>query len=178
LVDELLDMSRITSGKLRLHLRSVDLAAVANAAIEAVRPSADAKGIRMDLRSTPPVTINGDPDRLKQVIWNLLSNAVKFSKRGDGIEVGIASDDRVARLYVKDHGEGIDPEFLDRVFERFHQIDMSPTRPQTGLGLGLAIVREFVELHDGTVEAHSEGKGKGAMFVVALPRRTRTPEGP
>ncbi len=170
LVEELLDMSRITSGKLQLHVSAVDLAGVAGAAIEAVRPTADAKGIRIDLRSTQPATVDGDPDRLKQVAWNLLSNAVKFSQKGESVEVEIECDDYHARLRVIDHGEGIAPESLDLIFERFQQIDMSPMRPQSGLGLGLAIVRELVELHGGTVEAHSEGRGKGATFVVTLPR--------
>jgi signal transduction histidine kinase len=172
LVDELLDVSRITSGKLRLQLRPLDLVAAVKGAIEAVRPTAEAKGISVDLQSTGETIIDGDSDRLKQVVWNLLSNAVKFSPRGKRVEVTIESDDQAARVRVVDYGDGIEPEFLDQIFERFHQIDMSPTRSESGLGLGLAIARELVELHKGTVEAQSEGKGKGSTFVVTLPVRS------
>jgi PAS domain S-box-containing protein len=178
LIGDLLDVSRIVSGKLRLDLRTVDLPPIVEAAIEACRPAADAKGVQLDRfldASAGPV--DGDPDRLQQVVWNLISNAVKFTPRGGRAEVllrrGGGGEDATAEIIVSDTGHGIDPQFLPHVFDRFRQADATTTRQHGGLGLGLAIVRHIVELHGGSIEAHSEGENRGATFVVSLPL-TRT----
>jgi PAS domain S-box-containing protein len=170
LIGDLLDVSRIVSGQLRLNIRPFELVAVINAAIEVIRPSADAKSIRIQTQLDPsagPVT--GDPDRLQQVFWNLLSNAVKFTPIGGRIQIRLQRANSHAELTVSDTGKGIGPKLLPYVFERFRQGDSSTTREYGGLGLGLAIVRHLVELHGGVVHAHSEGEGKGAQFVVELP---------
>jgi signal transduction histidine kinase/CheY-like chemotaxis protein len=170
LISDLLDVSRIISGKLRLDLRTVELPAVIEAAVEATRPAAEAKGIRLttalDPRSGP---INGDADRLQQVVWNLLTNAIKFTDAGGEIEVSLRSVDSRVEITVRDTGMGIDPEFLPHIFDRFRQADPATNRVHGGMGLGLSIVRQLVELHGGTVRAESEGMGKGATFVVSLP---------
>jgi signal transduction histidine kinase/ActR/RegA family two-component response regulator len=170
LISDLLDVSRIISGKLRLDLRTVELPAVIEAAVEATRPAAEAKGVRLttalDPRSGP---INGDADRLQQVVWNLLTNAIKFTPEGGEIRVRLASADSRVEITVRDSGMGIAPEFLPHIFDRFRQADPGTNRVHGGMGLGLSIVRQLVELHGGTVRAESEGEGKGATFTVSLP---------
>jgi signal transduction histidine kinase/CheY-like chemotaxis protein len=170
LIDDLLDVSRIVSGKLNLDVRPLDISSVTRAAINVVQPAADAKGIRLTYWSQPGLgAISADSARLQQIIWNLLSNAVKFTPQGGKIDVRVQQEGSNARLMVRDSGQGIDPEFLPRVFDRFRQADSSTTRNFGGLGLGLAIVRHLVELHGGTVAAESEGAGKGATFSATFP---------
>ena len=178
LVADLLDMSRIVSGKLRLEVRQVDLPAIIEQAIETVQPAASAKGIRIRKLFTPlaGVVTRGDEDRLRQVVWNLLTNAVKFTPCGGNISVRVERVERNVELSVTDSGTGIAPEFLPYVFERFRQADSSATRKQAGLGLGLAIVRSLVEAHGGTARASSGGVDQGATFVVTLPLRTKEEE--
>ena len=170
LIDDLLDVSRIVSGKLNLDVRPLDITSVARAAINVVRPAADAKGIVLDYWAEPGLgAICADSARLHQIVWNLLSNAVKFTPNGGRIHVRVDQDGSDARVTVKDTGQGIDAEFLPRVFDRFRQADSSTTRSFGGLGLGLAIVRHLVELHGGTVSAHSDGVNKGASFSATFP---------
>ena len=170
LIDDLLDVSRIVSGKLNLEVRPLDIASVARAAINVVQPAADAKGITLDYYAEPGLgAISADSGRLHQIIWNLLSNAVKFTPHGGKISMRVEQDGGDARVTVKDTGQGIDSEFLPRVFDRFRQADSSTTRSFGGLGLGLAIVRHLVELHGGTVSAQSEGVNKGAIFITTFP---------
>lgn len=170
LIDDLLDVSRIVSGKLNLDDRPLSIASVTRAAINVVQPAADAKGVLLEYHGKPGVgAISGDSARLQQIIWNLLSNAVKFTPQGGKITVRVEQDGSHARVTVQDTGQGIDPEFLPRVFDRFRQADSSTTRTFGGLGLGLAIVRHLVELHGGTVSAESEGVGKGARFSTTFP---------
>jgi len=173
LIDDLLDVSRIVSGKLNLDVRPLDISSVVRAAINVVRPAADAKGIRLDYLAAPGLgAISADSGRLHQIIWNLLSNAVKFTPQGGEIKIRIEQERSHAKVTVQDTGQGIDPEFLPRVFDRFRQADSSTTRSFGGLGLGLAIVRHLVELHGGTVSAESEGAGKGATFSATFPLLT------
>jgi CheY-like chemotaxis protein/anti-sigma regulatory factor (Ser/Thr protein kinase) len=173
LIDDLLDVSRIVSGKLNLDVRPLDITSVTRAAINIVRPAADAKGITLDYLAQPGLgAISGDSARLQQIVWNLLSNAVKFTPQGGKIAVRIEQNGSHAKVTVQDTGQGIDPEFLPRVFDRFRQADSSTTRSFGGLGLGLAIVRHLVELHGGTVSAESEGTGKGATFSASFPLLT------
>jgi CheY-like chemotaxis protein/anti-sigma regulatory factor (Ser/Thr protein kinase) len=170
LVDELLDVSRIITGKLRLEVRPMDLGPVIAAGRDAMRPAEEAKNLEMEVEIDPSVgLVSGDPDRLQQVVWNLLSNAVKFTPPGGRVRVRLERAGTVARITVSDTGLGIEPEMLPHIFERFRQVDGSTTRRHGGLGLGLAIVRHLVELHGGTVHASSDGKGKGATFTVDLP---------
>jgi signal transduction histidine kinase len=170
LIDDMLDVSRIVTGKMRLDVRPVDLKAVVDAAIDAVRPAADAKELRLQAVLDPqPFAVTGDPDRLQQVIWNLLINAVKFTPRGGRIQVHLQQRDSHVEIVVSDTGQGIAPTVLPHVFERFQQGDSTSTRRHTGLGLGLALVRHLVELHGGTVEAFSDGEGRGATFTIKLP---------
>jgi PAS domain S-box-containing protein len=170
LIDDLLDMSRIASGKLRLQGRVLTLRGVVDEALDAVRPLAFSKGIEIVVRDRAPgENVYGDGGRLQQVAWNLLSNAVKFTPRGGRVEVDLSRHGTEVELRVSDTGEGIDPEFLPCVFERFRQADSSSARKHGGLGLGLALVKQLTELHRGWVEAQSEGKGKGATFLVRLP---------
>lgn len=170
LIDDLLDVSRIVSGKLNLEVRPLDIASVTRAAINVVRPAADAKDIRLHYSAQPGLgAISADSARLQQIIWNLLSNAVKFTPRGGEIFVRVERDGTNAKVVVRDTGQGIDREFLPRVFDRFRQADSSTTRNFGGLGLGLAIVRHLVELHGGTVLAESDGVGKGATFSAIFP---------
>jgi signal transduction histidine kinase/ActR/RegA family two-component response regulator len=177
LIDDLLDVSRIVSGKLNLDVRPLDISSVTRAAINVVRPAADAKGIQLDYRAQPGLgAISADSARLQQIIWNLLSNAVKFTPHGGQISVRLDQDGSDARISITDTGHGIDPEFLPRVFDRFRQADSSTTRSFGGLGLGLAIVRHLVELHGGTVSAHSDGKNKGATFSATFPLITERAE--
>ena len=170
IVDDLLDMSRIVSGKIILDLTRIDLAGVVAAARDVVAPAAKAKDIAL-LADVPPgfAMISGDPHRLQQVIWNLLSNAIKFTGPKGQVRVSLRCDSTIATLEISDTGQGIAREFLPHVFERFRQADSSITRHQGGLGLGLAIVRQLVELHGGTVTASSPGLNLGATFTVALP---------
>jgi signal transduction histidine kinase/ActR/RegA family two-component response regulator len=177
LIDDLLDVSRIVSGKLNLEVRPLDLASVTRSAINVVRPAADAKGISLDFFAEPGLgAISADSARLQQIIWNLLSNAVKFTPQGGKICVRVKQDAADARVTVKDTGQGIEPEFLPRVFDRFLQADSSTTRSFGGLGLGLAIVRHLVELHGGTVSAESDGLNKGATFSATFPLLTERTE--
>ena len=170
LVEDLLDVSRITAGKLVLDARPIDLAAVAEAALDAVRADAEAKEVRIEqVFELGGGRVQGDPARLQQVMWNLLSNAVKFSSRGGRVVLRLACGDGQAIISVRDEGEGIAPEFLPHVFEPFRQADSTDTRAHGGLGLGLAIVHDVVELHRGTIEVESKGKGQGATFTVKLP---------
>jgi PAS domain S-box-containing protein len=170
LIEDLLDMSRIISGKVRLDVQSTDLVEVIDAAFEAVRLSAEAKGIRLrkilDFDAGP---VLGDPTRLQQVIWNLLSNAIKFTPKGGSVDILLERVNSHLEITVHDSGVGIKPEFLPAVFERFRQADASTTRSYGGLGLGLSIVKHLVELHGGTVRAKSPGEGQGASFIVSLP---------
>ena len=170
LIEDLLDVSRIISGKLRLDVRAVAPATFIAAAVESVRPAADAKEIRLEVIGDADVSsISGDAGRLQQVVWNLLSNAIKFTPQGGHVELRCVRSGANVEISIKDSGQGISPDFLPYVFERFRQADMKTTRVHGGLGLGLAIVRQLVELHGGTVEVASEGEGKGATFLVKLP---------
>jgi signal transduction histidine kinase/ActR/RegA family two-component response regulator len=179
IIRDLLDMSRIISGKLSLEVQEVELAPILLAALDAVRPAADAKVILIQLRLEPrPLVIAGDPTRLQQVTWNLLSNAIKFTPRGGRVLVELSRVESDAEIAISDTGVGIDPEFLPHAFERFRQADASTTRRFGGLGLGLAIVRNLVESHGGAVRAESEGEGKGATFRVHLPLSAKRPDRP
>ena len=169
LVEDLLDVSRIVSGKFPLERRQIELQNSVVAAVEAVRPQADAKQIQLQVMLDPNVPVNGDPDRLQQVATNLLSNAVKFTPPGGPIEVTLSRRNGTAELSVSDNGEGIAPELQPHIFDRFRQGDGSSTREHGGLGLGLAIVKHIVDGHGGTIAAHSDGKGKGSTFSVQLP---------
>jgi PAS domain S-box-containing protein len=176
IIDDILDVSRIVRGSLTLAFQTVDLAAVLQHAIESLRPTAQSKGIALHtVFEAAGSEVNGDPDRLQQVTWNLLANAVKFTPRGGSVEVRLGRRGDDLRLEVDDTGEGISPEFLPYVFERFRQADSSPNRMHGGLGLGLAIVRHLVELHGGTVSAESPGRGHGARFTVTLPAASAAP---
>lgn len=170
LVADLLDVSRIISGKLRLDVRPVDLISIINAAIDSIRPAADAKTIRLQATLDPAASsISGDADRLQQIVWNLLTNAVKFTPKGGRIQVKLQRVDSHVDIIVSDSGVGISKEFLPHVFDRFRQADASTTRIHGGLGLGLSIVHQLVDLHGGSVAVHSEGEGKGATFTINLP---------
>lgn len=170
LIEDLLDVSRITAGKMSIDPRPLELAPIVRSAIDSVSPAAEMRHVRVDVHLTSaPILVRGDANRLQQVIWNLLSNAVKFTPEEGLVTVTLRREGHEAVIEVKDTGQGIDPEFLPHVFERFRQADSSTTRSYTGLGLGLAIVRHLVELHGGTVKADSAGRGKGAAFTVRLP---------
>jgi PAS domain S-box-containing protein len=170
LIDDLLDVSRIITGKLRLDVRQIDPSSFIEAAIEALRPASEAKGVRIQkVMDTGVTSVAGDPARLQQVIWNLLANAIKFTPRGGRVQVRLERINSHVELSISDTGVGIKPEFLPHVFDRFRQADQTSTRQHGGLGLGLAIVRHLVELHGGTVHAESAGEGQGATFTVKLP---------
>jgi PAS domain S-box-containing protein len=170
LIDDILDVSRIMQGKINLTFRSVPMSAVVEAALAAVRPTADAKGVALEYQRTADSDeISGDADRLQQILWNLLSNAIKFTPRNGRVTVRMERHDGELMLSVIDTGQGISQDFLPHVFDRFSQADSGSTRAHGGLGLGLAIVRHLVELHAGTVEAASAGAGQGATFSVRLP---------
>lgn len=171
LIADILDVSRIVTGKLRLEMRAVELPPIVDAALDAVRPAADAKGIVLECDLSPTGTVLGDPDRLQQVLWNLLTNAVKFTPSGGRIDVRLSRVGNSAVIHVTDTGEGITPALLPFIFDRFTQGDASVTRPHGGLGLGLSIVRHIVEGHGGHVQARSDGPGQGATFSVQLPLR-------
>jgi PAS domain S-box-containing protein len=170
IIEDLLDMSRIISGKVRLDVQTVHLADVIEAALDTVRPSAQAKDLRLQTVLDPKAgPVRGDANRLQQVVWNLLSNAVKFTPKGGRIQIALERVNSHVEISVSDSGEGIAPEFLPYVFDRFRQGEATTTRRHGGLGLGLAIVKHLVELHGGTVRAKSPGPGEGATFSVALP---------
>jgi len=171
LIDDLLDVSRITAGKMRIEKRPLDLRPLVRLAVEAVSPVASAKKVAIESRfAEESVHVSGDPQRLQQIVLNLMTNAVKFTPRGGRVAVDVRIESDRAVFEVTDTGYGIEAEFLPHVFERFRQADSSTTRSHTGLGLGLAIVSHLVELHGGEVAAHSAGRGKGARFSVTLPR--------
>ena len=170
IVEDILDVSHIITGKLQLKPHPLELAPVIEAAVAALRPAADAKGIEITLTLDDDAgIINGDADRLRQVVWNLLSNAVKFTPAGGRVHIRLERDGQSARIIVSDTGEGMSRDFLPFAFDRFRQADSTSTRVHGGLGLGLAIVRHIVEMHGGTVSAESQGEGSGATFTVALP---------
>lgn len=170
LIDDLLDVSRITSGKLRLDIQPADVGEVAEEALESLAPAIRAKEVEIIRQIDPDVgKVDADPSRLQQVIWNLISNAVKFSRKGGSIVVRLNRDETWIELAVIDHGAGIATDFLPHIFERFRQEDASSTRKHGGLGLGLSIVKHLVELHGGTVRAYSEGPDQGSEFVIRLP---------
>lgn len=170
LIEDILDVSRIVTGKLRLDVRPVDLPAVVEDAIDAVRPAADAKGIRIETILDPRAgPVSGDPNRLQQVVWNLVNNAVKFTEKDGRVQVRLQRANSHIEIVVSDTGQGIATDFLPYVFDRFKQADATSTRRHGGLGLGLAIVRHLVEMHGGTVRADSPGEGAGATFTVQLP---------
>ena len=171
LIEDLVDVSRIVGGKLNLDMQPVNLLPVIEAAIEVVRPAAEAKGVTLRVKHDPSAgMVSGDAARLQQVVWNLLSNAVKFTSQGGSVEVLLGRADGSAEIVVRDTGIGIAPEFLPHVFERFRQAESPLTRSQRGLGLGLAIVRHLVELHGGSASAKSPGENQGATFTIRLPR--------
>jgi PAS domain S-box-containing protein len=170
IVDDILDVSRIITGNLYLELQPIELAPVLESAINVVRPTADAKGIQIEVDfSNEPTAVPGDADRLQQVFWNLLSNAVKFTPSGGKVRVQLRKVDSKVEVEVADTGKGITAEFLPFVFDRFRQADSTSTRQHGGLGLGLAIARHLIEIHGGSIQALSEGDGAGARFIVSLP---------
>jgi PAS domain S-box-containing protein len=175
LIEDVLDVARIISGKLRLQLGVVDLAAVVAAAVDVVTPAAEAKRVRLVAEMGEPQPVFGDADRLQQVVWNLLSNAVKFTPSGGRVDVHLHARGGQVELCVSDTGQGIQPDVLPYIFDRFRQADSSASRQHGGLGLGLAIARHLVELHGGEVSAQSHGQGRGATFRLRLPLRTTAP---
>jgi PAS domain S-box-containing protein len=176
LIDDLLDISRIITGKLRLEVRPIELSSIIEASVDAVRPAAEAKNIRLQvLLDSGADAVSGDADRLQQIVWNLLTNAVKFTPKDGRVQVRLERVNSHVEITVSDTGKGIEPEFLPHVFDRFRQADQSSTRRYGGLGLGLSIVRQLTEMHGGSVSAQSEGEGKGTSFTVKLPRRISVP---
>lgn len=172
LISDMLDMARISSGKMRLELSDVNMTGVVTGAIDAVRPAADAKSIRLVVDLPPGVTpVSGDADRLLQVTWNILTNAVKFTGEGGMVVVSLRSDRSGTHLTVADTGQGIDPKFLSQVFDRFKQADTSTARSTGGLGLGLALVKDLISMHGGEVRVESPGLGLGSTFALHLPHR-------
>jgi signal transduction histidine kinase/ActR/RegA family two-component response regulator len=170
LIEDILDVSRVITGKLRLNIGLVDAASIINAAIDSVQLAADAKEIQLEVTLDPSARhISGDASRLQQVVWNLLSNAIKFTPAGGQVRVLLERADAYVQIKVSDTGQGIRPDFLPFVFDRFRQADASSTRRHGGLGLGLAIVRHLVEIHGGTVQVDSAGEGRGATFTIRLP---------
>jgi signal transduction histidine kinase len=173
IIEDILDVSRIISGKLRIEAHSLDLVPIIEMAVDAVRPAAEAKAIQIQVSLEPEVgPLRGDPNRLQQVAWNLLSNAVKFTPNGGEIHVTLEQGEAGARIIVRDNGSGISPDFMPFVFDRFSQEEGHITRRHGGLGLGLAIVRHLVEMHGGTINVESPGEGRGATFTVELPFTT------
>jgi PAS domain S-box-containing protein len=169
IIEDLLEMSRIMSGKTRLDVQPIDLAAIVESAVGTVAPAAAAKQVRIVKMLDPVQTMSGDPARLQQVLWNLLANAIKFTPKGGRVDIMLERINSHVEISVSDNGEGISPEFLPFVFDRFRQQDASQTRRHSGLGLGLSIVKNLTELHGSSVRAESEGLGKGATFTVSLP---------
>lgn len=179
IVEDILDVSRIVAGKIRLNMQTVDLSMVLHDALATVQPAAHAKGVHLDAILEPlPDRVSGDPDRLQQVVWNLLVNAVKFTPRDGRVELRLEPLDGYLQIVVSDTGAGIRPDFLPYVFQRFRQANASFTREHGGLGLGLAIARHIVEMHGGTITAASEGEGHGATFHVRLPVIVGAPDLP
>ncbi|WP_445630547.1 ATP-binding protein [Nostoc sp. DSM 114167] len=177
LIEDILDISRIVQGQIRLNIRKVDLVPIIQAAIEAVHPTSEIKDIQVEFNLDSSVgQVMGDAERLQQVVWNLLSNAVKFTPNGGRVEVHLEQVNSNVQITVSDTGKGISPDFLPYIFERFRQADSTTTRSDNGLGLGLAIVHHLVEMHSGTVCAVSEGEGRGAKFTVLLPLVEPQPE--
>jgi PAS domain S-box-containing protein len=173
MISDLLDVSRIISGKVRLDPRAMDLALVVENAVQSVRFAAESKGIILERDlAAPEVPLAGDPDRLQQVVWNFLSNAIKFTPAGGRVRIELQSVDGTARVRVSDTGQGFPPDLAPSLFERFRQADASSTRRHGGLGLGLSIAKEMIELHGGTIGAESPGEGQGAVFWITLPLRT------
>ena len=171
IIDELLDVSRIITGKLHLDLRVIEIGAIVKAAVETVTPAAKTKAIRLQLVQDPAGSwVMGDPDRLQQVFWNLLFNAIKFTPRNGHVRVTVQSIGSNVEIVVNDTGAGIEPDFLPRIFDRFTQSDSSSTRAVRGLGLGLSIARQLAELHGGGISAESPGLGCGSTFTVIFPR--------
>ncbi|MBW4516405.1 MAG: PAS domain-containing protein [Timaviella obliquedivisa GSE-PSE-MK23-08B] len=171
LIDDMLDVSRIVSGKLQLRTRLIDLALVVRVAIESIQPAAEAKAVQI-VSDLTTVSVLGDPDRLQQVLWNILSNAIKFTPAGGQVEITLEAVNQQAQIRVSDTGRGISADLLPHIFDRFRQGDSSTTKASAGLGLGLSIVRQLVELHGGTVEAESAGEGQGTTMIVKLPLRS------
>src|SRR4029079_9485411 len=170
IIEDILDVSRVITGKLQLHLGPVDLVSVVNAALDAVRPALEAKDIKIETEFQPGLKIiAGDADRLQQVVWNLLSNASKFTPPGGVVGVRVTLDNLYTQIVVSDTGPGIAPEFLPHVFERFRQADGSTTRTHGGLRLGLAIVRHLGELHGGLIAVENVSSGTGAIFTIKIP---------
>lgn len=170
IIDDLLDVSRVIAGKIRLDVQKVDLPSVIEAALDGLRPAAEAKGLRLHSVIDPQAgPVKGDPSRLQQVVWNLVSNAIKFTPRNGQVHVSLERVNSHIEITVSDTGQGITPEFLPHIFERFRQADSSVTRTHGGLGIGLAIVKHLVEMHGGAVQARSMGTGQGATFTVTLP---------
>ncbi len=170
IVEDVLDISRIVSGKIRLTVQPVDFPDIVRIAVDAVTPAADAKGVRLETVLDPEAApVSGDPERLQQILWNLLSNAVKFTNRGDRVQVRLERVDSHVEVAVSDTGIGIAPEFLPYVFERFRQADAGIARERGGLGLGLSIARQLTEMHGGTIDVSSGGVGKGATFRLKIP---------
>jgi CheY-like chemotaxis protein len=170
IIEDLLDVSRIITGKLRLEVTPIELEPVVAAALDTIRPASDAKNIQLQVSLDPSVgTISGDPNRLQQVVWNLLTNAIKFTPRGGHVKVRLERVESSACITVTDSGEGISQDFLPYIFDRFRQADSTFTRLHGGLGLGLAIVRHLVEMHGGSVSADSPGRGAGSTFSVSFP---------
>jgi signal transduction histidine kinase/ActR/RegA family two-component response regulator len=170
LIEDILDVSRVVSGKLKLNQAPVDVASVINAAIDAVQLAAESRKIQIEVTLDPAVRhIYGDRNRLQQVVWNLMSNAIKFTPSGGRVDVSLRRSNSQVQIKVKDTGQGINPAFLPYIFDRFRQADASTTRTQGGLGLGLSIARHLIELHGGTIEAQSAGANRGATFIITLP---------
>ena len=173
LIDDLLDMSRIVTGKIQIKMQTVELQLIVRAALDAVQPAADVKGVAIEITSpSSPIQFTADPNRLQQVFWNLLSNAIKFTPSGGVVSISSEQIGTELQIVVRDTGEGIDPTFLPHVFDRFSQADSTNVRAHGGLGVGLAIVRYLVELHGGQVSVKSPGKGRGSTFTVTLPVKT------
>jgi len=175
LIEDLLDTACINSGKFRLNMQPVDLPAVIAAAIDMARPAAEAKGVEIHVRLAPDIDrINGDPARLQQIVWNLLVNAIKFTQQGGRVELELRRESEQLSLILRDTGRGIAPDFLPYVFDRFRQAHSSDSLSDGGLGLGLALVRELVKLHGGTVDAESPGEGQGSTFTVRFPHFSKS----
>ena len=174
LVEDLLDVSQLSAGRMRLHLLPADLVRVVSESVEVVRPAAEAKEVVLHCDLPEHLSLIGESRRLQQIVWNVLSNAVKFTPAGGRVDIMITQHDGNAVVQVRDTGIGIEPGFLPHVFDRFSQADSSSKRAHPGVGLGLAIARQLTELHGGTITAHSEGLGKGASFAISLPLRPTT----
>ena len=170
LIDDLLDMNRFLSGNVRLDLGAVDVGALLQTTMQGLQPAADAKGIQLlALVDSPSAEVLGDARRLQQVLWNIVHNAIKFTPSGGRVEIHVLRAGGHLQISVQDNGQGISPSFLPHVFERFRQEDSSPTRASFGLGLGLSIAKQIIELHGGTIRARSVGEGQGATFTIDVP---------